>query len=180
MTSTSTWRRQPGNAFHGTRATGQRLPWPWSSTLASLPGTTTSSAAAVPRGRSRRFERSWGSHDPLMSQARSRVPTVTDPISLSARTVTLTSYYAAPRRAIYVPLARRIWSYSVDVDGRCRPCDQHLCREALVGAALGSNCQGEGRGFESRRPLQGLHTKLTRLHLQTCITRMHHGCDLRV
>ena len=80
-----------------------------------------------------------------MSQARSSVRTVTDPISLSARTVTLTSYYATPRRATYVALERRIWSYSVDVDGRCRPSDQHLCREALAGPALGANCQSEGR-----------------------------------
>ena len=60
MTSTSTWRQQPGDAFHGTRTTGQLLLWPWSSTLASSLATMTSSAAAVPPGRSRRFERSWG------------------------------------------------------------------------------------------------------------------------
>jgi len=69
--------------------------------------------------------------------------------------VALTSYDATPRRATYVPLARMMWSYSVDVDGRCRPFD-HLCREVLVGTPLGSNCQGEGRGFESRRPLEEL------------------------
>ncbi len=46
-----------------TPTTGRRSPSPWPSTQASSPETMTSSAAAVPPGRSRRFRWSWGSQE---------------------------------------------------------------------------------------------------------------------
>jgi len=52
-----------------------------------------------------------------------------------------------------VPLARRTWWNPLDSSKPRRPCELGIYAEIQTGAIVGSICQGEGRGFESRLPL---------------------------
>jgi hypothetical protein len=60
----------------------------------------------------------------------------------------------AARATRGVPLARIIGGYGKVLGGLLGHSELDVLGLSLVSGLAGSNCQGEGRGFESRRPLQ--------------------------